>query len=348
MTLVRAFALALLLIASSGAPLLASQPDGRSLGMAITVPEHGDFETALALAIEAGATRVPLTFSWRSLEPEPQTYDDRSLAIAALILPAMGLSIDLAITPISGGKLSMPRDLNDRVFDDPDVMTRYLALLDHVLTVLQGANVNLLLVGVEADRYLGDDSDAWARYAAFAANAADFVHERRPGTEVGVQSSTSSRLRDPDDWQAVDAISDIIATSYYPLDGSNVRDPSEIAADFDALTARYPDRIIRIVETGFPSSEVNDSSLDLQALFIHELFAAWDQHADQIRSITLWTEYDYAPRELGHLDRPPDQRRDPYVALIGSIGLRLWDGDGAPKPAWDTLLQETAVRGWSP
>ncbi len=347
MTLVRALALALLLIFSSGAPLLANQPDSRSLGMAITVPEHGDFENALAVAIEAGVTRVPLTFSWRSLEPEPQAYDDRSLAIAALILPAMGLSIDLAITPTSGDQLSLPPDLKGRSFDDPDVVTRYLALLDHVLTVLEGADVRLLLVGVEVDRYLGDDSDAWARYATFAGNAATFIHDRRPGTEVGVQSSTYSRLQAPDNWQAVDAISDVIATSYYPLDGTNVRDPSNIAADFDALTAQYPDRVIRIVETGFPSSKVNGSSPDLQAQFIHELFAAWDQHADQIHSITLWTEYDYSPQELGHLNRPPGQRRDPYVALIGSIGLRQWDGDGAPKPAWGTLLQETASRGWS-
>jgi hypothetical protein len=316
--------------------------------MAITSPEHGDFESALATAIDAGVTRVPLTFSWRSLEPEPETYDDRSLAIAALLIPAMGVSIDLAITPMVGSEQVMPQDLMGHDFDDPLVIARYLELLGHVLTVMGSADVRMLLVGVEADVYLGDDAAAWASYATFTAAAADFVHERQPGIEVGVQSSTYSRLSDFDNWNAVDAVCDIIATSYYPLDGLQVRDPDEIEDDFDALTALYPDRTIRIVEAGFPSSRVNGSSADLQAAFIHGLFAAWDEHADQILSITLWTEHDYSPYELDQIQHATDDKPDRYVALVGSVGLRYWEKMGAPKPAWDVLLDETDSRGWRP
>ncbi len=348
MVFLRAFAFAFLLICLNGAPLLADQPDGRSLGMAITTPAHGDFETALSQAIDAGVTRVPLVFSWRSLEPEPKIYDDRSLALAALILPAMGVSIDLAISPMSGSKLAVPRDLKDRPLDDDEVTLRYLALLDHVLTILDGADVRLLLVGVEADRYLGDDPAAWKQFATFTAQAAQFAHERNPGIEVGVQSSTYGRLTNIDNWRAVDAASDIIATSYYPLDGLTVRDPSHIADDFDALTALYPDCAIRIVEAGFPSSPLAGSSPELQAAFIHALFAAWDEHAGQIHSITLWVEHDYAPRELDQIDHGSGGRSSPTGALIGSLGLRQWDEQGAPKPAWDALLQETGARGWRP
>jgi hypothetical protein len=182
--------------------------------------------------------------------------------------------------------------LNGKSFDDPQVIARYQELLDHVLSVLSDADVQLVLVGVEADVYLDDDPTAWDAYATFAADAADYVHLQQPGIEVGVQSSTYSRLREPEKWKALDDVSDIIATSYYPLDGLNVRDPSEIAGDFDALTALYPGRTIRIVESGFPASTSNGSSAELQADFIHALFAAWDEHADQIRSITLLFEYD--------------------------------------------------------
>ena len=77
----------------------------------------------MATAIDAGVTRVPVTFSWRALEPESETYEDRSLAIAALMIPAMGVSIDLAITPMSGSSQAMPRDLMGRAFDDPKVVT---------------------------------------------------------------------------------------------------------------------------------------------------------------------------------------------------------------------------------
>lgn len=346
MKFVRAFALVFLVLLFSATPLLADQPDGRSLGMAITSPDHGDFESALALAIDAGVSRVPLTFSWRSLEPEPRIYDDRSLAIAALLLPAMGVSIDLAISPMAGSKLALPRDLRNRSLDDDEVVARYLALLDHVLTVLDGADVRIVLVGVEADRYLNNDPAIWTQFATLVSNAADLIHERRPGIEVGVQSSTYSRFDEPKRWQPIDAVSDIIATSYYPLDDLNVRDPDSIAGDFDQLATLYPNRIIRIVEAGFPSSSLNGSSPELQAEFIRALFAAWDTHADQIRSITLWVEHDYSPRELDQIEHSSNDRQSPAVALVGSLGLRQWDDGGEPKPAWETLLQETEIRGW--
>jgi hypothetical protein len=348
MTLYRALALALLLLSITHGSLRADQPDGRSLGMAISSPEHGDFPSALATALDAGVTRVPLTFTWRSLEPEPDIYDDRNLAIAALVIPAMGASIDLAITPMVGDQLALPRDLKGTSFDDPRVIARYQKLLDHVLSVLSDADVRLVLVGVEVDVYLGDDSSAWSAYATFAADAAAFLHQQQPGVEVGVQSSTYSRLRDPDRWQALDAFSDIIATSYYPLDGLTVRDPAEIATDFDAITALYPDSTIRIVESGFPSSRANGSSNELQADFIHALFAAWDEHADQILSVTLWVEHDYSPQQMDQLKQSTSDPHSAYVALIGSMGLRLWDDEGAPKPAWTALLQETEARGWQP
>jgi hypothetical protein len=348
MTLYRALSLALLLLVITHGNLRADQPDGRSLGMAISSPEHGDFPSALGTAIAAGVTRVPLTFTWRNLEPEPNDYDDRNLAIAALVIPAMGASIDLAITPMVGSKLALPTDLNGKSFDDPQVIARYQELLDHVLSVLSDADVQLVLVGVEADVYLDDDPTAWDAYATFAADAADYVHLQQPGIEVGVQSSTYSRLREPEKWKALDDVSDIIATSYYPLDGLNVRDPSEIAGDFDALTALYPGRTIRIVESGFPASTSNGSSAELQADFIHALFAAWDEHADQIRSITLLFEYDYSPRQMDQLQQSAGDPHSAYVTLIGSMGLRYWDDDGAPKPAWIALLQETEARGWQP
>ena len=348
MTFARAVALILLTTLLGIVPALADQPDGRSLGMAITTPEDGDFENALAIAIDAGVTRVPLTFSWRNLEPKSGVYNDRSLAIAALLFPAMDVAIDLAITPMAGSRLALPHDLMDRPFDDDEVIARYLALLDHVLHVLEGADVRVLLVGVEADRYLGDDSAAWKRYGTFVSSAADFAHDRRPGIEVGVQSSSYDRLIEPERWQHLDAVSDIIATSYYPIDGVTVLDPARIGDDFDQLTALYPDRVIRIVEAGFPSSSLNGSSMELQAEFIGALFAAWDEHATQIQSITLWTEHDYAPRELDQVEQPTDSQRSPVVALVGSIGLRLWDGEGAPKLAWEALLRETETRGWRP
>ena len=279
MTSFRALALAILIIFPSSMPVLSHQDDGRSLGMVLTAAQDGDSERASALAHAAGVTRVPLTYAWGLLEPEPGEYDDSTLAMAALYLPAMGMALDIAITPIAGNRLVMPSDLAGRDFDDPEVIQRYVNLIDHVMSVLAGSDVGLLLVGVEVDTLLGNDDDSWTEFATFAAAVADYVHTIRPEIEVGVQSTTYSRLDDPAHWSAIDAVTDIIATSYYPLDGLIARDLSEISSDFDALTTLYPNRIIRLVEAGFPSSQANGSSSELQAQFIHALFAAWDEHS---------------------------------------------------------------------
>jgi hypothetical protein len=348
MTLFRALALVFFLSISSSAPLLAGQADGRSLGMAVTAAQDRDSERAAMLAHEAGVTRVPITYAWGALEPVPGEYDDGNLALAALFFPAMGMAIDIAITPIASNRLVMPGDLADREFDDPAVIQRYLELIDHVMAVLAEADVRLLLIGVEVDAYLGENQDAWDDYAAFTAAVAGYVHDVQPGVEVGVQSTTYSRIVDAERWADIDASTDIVATSYYPLDGLMARDPAEIDADFDTLAALYPDRIIRIVEAGYPSSKANGSSGEQQAQFIHALFAAWDEHAGQIRSITLSVEHDYGPAHVDAICEFYGDKRDRYATFIGSIGLRTWNENGAPKPAWDALMLETDVRGWQP
>jgi hypothetical protein len=198
------------------------------------------------------------------------------------------------------------------------------------------------------DAYLGNDDDAWQDYASFVAQVAPNIDVLHPELEVGVQSTTYSRMVDPARWTEIDDATDIIATSYYPLDGLMVRDPAEIGGDFDALASLYPDRIIRIVEAGFPSSKANGSSGELQARFIHELFAAWDEHAAQIRSITLAVEHDYGQAHADAISAFYGEKRERYTSFIGTIGLRQWDRDGEPKPAWDALMQETFVRGWQP
>ncbi len=348
MTFFRALALAILFITSSSAPLLADQADGRSLGMGITAAQNGNSESAAMLAHAAGVTRAPITYAWGALEPEPGQYDDGNLALAALFFPAMGIAIDIAVTPIASNRLVMPADLAGRDLDDPEVVRRYLELIDHVLAVLAGADVRLLLIGVEVDGYLGNDDDAWEDYASFVAQVTPTIHALRPELEVGVQSTTYSRMVDGAHWTEIDAATDIIATSYYPLDGLMARDPAEIAGDFDTLAALYPDRVIRIVEAGFPSSKVNGSSGELQAQFIHELFAAWDNHAAQIRSITLAVEHDYGPAHVDAISAFYGEKRERYASFIGTIGLRQWEWDGDPKPAWDALMQETYARGWQP
>lgn len=93
---------------------------------------------------------------------------------------------------------------------------------------------------------------------------------------------------------------DVISTTYYPLDFDFTMQDSEVVfEDFDALIKAYSDseQLIYFSECGYASSETCNSSEEQQAHFFSNVFEAWDLHMDRIKYLTIfkltdWTEAD--------------------------------------------------------
>jgi hypothetical protein len=142
------------------------------------------------------------------------------------------------------------------------------------------------------------------------------------------------------------AASDVIAVSYLPLDSSaHVRPTSEVGADIDRILSAAPaDKPLIIHEAGFPTATACGADPSGQATFVRAMFAAWDKNAARIPLLTFRELVD-APEEVVSALAARRGRNDgPFLAFLGSLGLRSADGVG--KAGWDAFLLEARARGF--
>lgn len=321
---------------------------GRLLGFDPTEDVTGDFDAGLALAQSAGMGSVSLSVQWDALETAPGEFapDPNWLAVANDYYAAAGLPLLLMVGPVDTNQLRLPDDLRGRAFDDPVVIARYKTLLDWVKTQLPDVTVHGLALGNEVDLYLTDDADQWNAYAQFFAEASDHARTLWPDVPVGVKATLGGIVRDhPAEIAALNAHADMILVTYYPFaSGFTVAQPEVVHADFAAITTAYPDKPVWFAEIGYPSSADNGSSEALQATFVHEAFAAWDTHRDQIRLLHWLWLHDLDPATVAELETYYGLSNRAFAEYLRTLGLRRYDGSA--KPAWDALVQEAAARGF--
>jgi hypothetical protein len=330
-------------------PAAAPIPKGdRILAIDVTEGKYGGYEAAFRLAQEAGAQTVSLSLGWDDLETAPQVYqpDPNFLAIANLYYPPQKMPVELMIGPVDTNNLRLPADLKDKPFDDPQVIARYEKLLDYVFSQIPDVELTLLSIGNEVDAYLGGDQAKWQQYQAFFKSTAEYARSLHPGLQVGVKGTFGGMMGAAQPYfRKLHEHSDLVLVTYYPLKADfSVQDPSVVGADFDRLAAAYPDKPIYILEAGYPSGPACNSSPELQAQFIRQVFAAWDRHAAQIKLVDFtWLtdvpsdSVEYFKQYYGVSDRR-------FVEFLATLGLRTHDGED--KPAFQALKEEASARGW--
>ncbi len=309
--------------------------------------EGESFSETLAAAQGVGASGSNLSVAWDELETAPGVYEPTIdfLAIAESYFPAVNIPILLMIGPIDTNVERLPSDLKGKALDDPEVIDRYKKLLDHVFTKIPTLALDGIALGNEVDVYLGADTAAWGAYTRLYEAAAAHVRTIRPNLPIGVKVRLEG-LTGPFATQAtrLNQGSDVILATHYPLTDGRVHPPSGIRTDFAALVARYPNRPIRLAELGYPSSSTNGSSEQMQADFIRESFAAWDEQIDHITAISFSIMSDRSQAEVEEYGRYYGLDEISFLEFLRTLGLR--NHDGTPKPAFTQLGKEAEKRGW--
>ena len=326
---------------------VAPPPTPRTLGLHVGGSELSTYDGAVHLARSAGVSAVPLLLPWKSLETAPGVYDGTLLDIVNAYYPATSIRVSLTIAALNTNVNELPSDLSTLPFDHPTVLARFRQLLDFVFARIPALDLVSLNIGNEVDASLSGAVEV-GRYATFYAAAADYARSKRSGLLVGVVVSFTG-LTGPDKalFQSLNASSDIISVTYYPLTGDfKVRPPSAVASDVQAVLEAYPATPIYIQEAGYPSSAACDSSEQAQAEFVREVFKAWDAHADRIPFLAFLSQTDWPPAVVDDLSAYYHLSTPGFKGYLGSLGLRTWSGTGTDKPAWSTLRTEAAARGW--
>lgn len=98
-------------------------------------------------------------------------------------------------------------------------------------------------------------------------------------------------------------------------------------------------RPLILQEVGYPASLVNESSQQLQAAFVSQVFAAWSDARGRLPFMNFFLLHDFTPKIFDDLGIYYGTSAVPgFKESLCSFGLRT--AQGAPRAAWSTLLQE--------
>lgn len=322
----------------------------RILEMHLNESENGNFDQSVEKAKSAGAESASLSVFWDDIETAPGVYnpDPNYLDIANAYYPAQNLQVSLVISVLDTTEIRLPDDLEGKALDDPEVINRFIDLLDYVAGQIPDLELTSLAIGNEIDGVLGADRESWQAYEAFFTSAAEHTRTLWPDVPVGSKitlEGLTGHIANAS--QSLNQSSDVIMVTYYPLrENFTVRDPRVIHENLDRLTSLYPDRKIYITEIGYPTSKVNGSSLRKQAEFIRETFAAWDDHADQIPVLSYSWLTDLSQNSVREYEAYYGLSDPAFSEFLRTLGIRTYPGSGEDKPGYQSLKDETGTRGW--
>jgi hypothetical protein len=342
-------ALLLFLLVLSVHPLFAQDgplPHGeRLLSIDINEAQGVDYQTAFDLARDIGAQNVNLTFDWRDLEATPGQIVNEFFPIINLFYPVYDMPVSLFIRPVSTHLKVVPSDLMEVAFDDPQMIARFKAVVDYVFAQPPDTQLTTLIIGSEIDAHLGTDATLWAQYTTFFHEIRDYIKASHPDVLVATEGLFTGMTGDAQPYfDDIHQYADVVGVSHYPLDSFNVRAPESVHDDFAALVELYGDKPIYFFQLGYPSSELINSSEELQAQFIREVFAAWDEYAEQILFIKFTWLHDISPEAVAFNEAYYGFENEAFAAFLGSLGLRTYAGED--KLAWVALREEAHTRGW--
>jgi hypothetical protein len=322
----------------------------RILELDANAPEVDDYDQVMELARELGVDSIRLSVYWDDIEVSPGQYqpDPNWLAIADQYYSAQGFSISLVISVLDTTEIRVPKDLQGRRFNDPELAERFLDLLDYIKTQLVEVELISIAIGNEIDGVLGNDPQDWKDYQIFYEKTADYARILWPDIPVSTKV-TFDGLMGPMAASAGDLYqsSSVVMTTYYPLKGDfSVKDPSVVLNDFQALVEAFPNKEIHLTEIGYPTSQFNSSSPEKQASFINYMFQAWDKYSDQIRLLSYSWLTDLPPASVKELESYYGLSNQAFGEFLRTLGLRTYPGTGQNKPGFDQFQQEAQQRGW--
>ncbi len=338
----------MLFIISFGYAQLPLPKANRILSIDITMADGNDFDKAFEIAKEAGMQATNLSITWDEFETSPNSFEPETnyLELANDYYPAKNTKISLMLGFIDSNNLRLPSDLKNEKLDSPILIKRFEAFIDYAMSQVADLELSSLAINNEIDIFLGENETLWQQYSNFYQKISKYLRLNYPDIKFGSKITYDGLLGfAKEQAKALNTFSDLIMLTYYPIkEDFSVRDPKEVAIDFANIVKQYPDKEIYILEAGYPSSSILASSEEKQAEFVKEVFKAWDIQVEHIKLIDFLWLHDLPPEALTYYGRYYGLDSKLFLAFIGSLGLRTFNGED--KPAFKMLLSEAKARAW--
>lgn len=329
-----------------------SPKDDRLIGIdLLNLTETNTFDDNLALGAELGIQLIALHLNWASLEPAPNTYSDPFDALQLLgdAATANNLKFSLTPWPIDLTGKSVPTDLENTRFNDPEMIARYKSLVDFIFTKVDPSIVLNFQIGNEIDFYntSAEPATFWEDYGIFLNEITDYMHSEYPNIKVGFTATLPGLVQEPVKFNNLLENVDALGVTYYPTASNiDVKDPSVVFDDFDALIAAFPNAEINLQEVGYQTSAKNNSTEEKQAEFFCNFFKAWDMHKNNIKTASIVRLNDLSQASAQASASNYSSSDEDFIEYLRTLGIRTYDGKGTEKQAFELIKDNLKQRGW--
>lgn len=321
-----------------------SLKEDRLLGIDVNPTSNASFDESFTAGKQAGMQVIQLSLGWNDIEKTKNVFNNEFLGIANSYYSNSNVKIALNLNPIDTSVLRLPDYLVGKKLNDPEVIQAYKNLLDYSFNQIPNAEIVSLSVGNEVDVYLGNDSTKWLEFQDFFNQVKNHALIKKPSLKVGVKA-TFKGLMENSELKVLNSYSNVVMATYYPLNSDfTVKNNTVVKSDFLSLRQAYVGKEIYFLETGCPSSSINDSSEINQALFVREVFKAWDEGKTQIKLVNFVWLNDKSQEEVDAFANYYGIQDLKFKEYLKSLGLRTFEGRS--KLSFEELKNQSKKRGF--
>jgi hypothetical protein len=307
-------------------------------------PEGLDLPMAEDLLTQKGANLFVFSDDWNTIEPTSGQYDltDTITNPFTLVIPNYPFKgVVLVLKMIDTNIRTMPADLQNDAFDDPQVEQAFLTML-HMVATAPGvaSHVNYILLGNEVDNYFDAHPGEVTGFMSLLKLSIAQLHQDLPGVKVGTITTFSS-LQNPQLFRTLTQYSDFIDYTYYPLGANWQMEPVSVApGDLANMSAAAANKQFGFTEIGYSASTQSSSSDQQQADFLQTVFQTLDTFGTQVAYVNWASLADSSPDvcEAYANSQGLTTNVDTFCAYAEYTGLLTYEDQ--PRPAWNIFVQE--------
>ncbi len=337
--------------ASTSAEVLPLLAPGQHLGMITGFNPNQPAATAdstearRAEARAAGMTVGRVQIDWPELEPAEGQYDEAALRDQLRELSEKGLQPFLTLPAYDSDGLVLPAYLAGKNIDDPELISRFKALMDWVIPMLKSEDGWGITIANEPDNFFAESPELAARIYTFLTETRHHIHVQSPEMAVTVTLNIGNMAASRTEMEVLRTGMDVVCFNLYgsglfPIDQPYTA--AEIQAEMDAVLDFAEGKAVIFQEIGMHSNtDLLNSSEDIQAAFFDTFFARMQQEP-LLRAAFIFQLVDWSPEAIAVFNTTfeedvPQSFIDQYSAVLCSIGLIRYE-DGQQKAAWGRVL----------
>ena len=292
--------------------------------------------------LDVGVSFVVGESTWSALEPTAGHFELGNIAYLMQVARQTGLPVHYTVRIIDNVRRGLPEDLKTRAFDDPETIARMIRLMDTLAPMMKG-QVQWLTLGYEVDPYFENHSQEINAFVNLYKVAADRIKTGVPGIRVGATMTFFGIDRLQDSLLPLNQEMDYIALTYCPYSpGFKAIEPAGLPEDFKRMKLVAAGRKIVLQEIAYPTSPLNNGSAEKQAAFYQLAFEQFRLDPHTFEAANFMVLADLSDKDATSFANFYGLDLAEFKSLLQTLGM--FDGLGAPKPAWDVMVKNLRLQ----